>query len=416
MKIKINDKYKPLFKGETRYYLLTGGRGSAKSFTVSLFVSLKLKFKNNNALYTRYTLVSAHDSIIPEFKEKIELLNDESSYNINMQDIVERNTGSKILFRGIKTSSGIQTAKLKSLKDINIWVVDEAEELTDETVFDKINLSIRSKKEKNIVILILNPSYRTHWIYKKYFLKTGVTELFNGVKDNVTYIHTDYRDNIEHLPKDLIKEIEELKIKDPQKYNEDILGHWKAQPEGVLFPIEKLKRFKLKDLKKELINTKYTHTDVADQGTDYLSHVQFDIIGDKVFISNVIHTQKGSSITMPLIVDNLQSENIDVAFMESNNQGFLYSKWINEKIKDSGGYKTSIRAYPNTKNKESRIYIQSDWIIDHCYFRTDYDIDSDYAKFMEHITAYNKNGKNEFDDASDSLAGGVKFIRLIERI
>lgn len=54
-------------------------------------------------------------------------------------------TGSRIMFRGIKTSSGNQTAKLKSIQGITTFVCDEAEEWTSEEEFDKIMLSIRKK-------------------------------------------------------------------------------------------------------------------------------------------------------------------------------------------------------------------------------------------------------------------------------
>ena len=47
------------------------------------------------------------------------------------------------MFRGIKTSSGNQTAKLKSIQGITTFVCDEAEEWTNEEEFDKIMLSIR---------------------------------------------------------------------------------------------------------------------------------------------------------------------------------------------------------------------------------------------------------------------------------
>jgi hypothetical protein len=63
--------------------------------------------------------------------EKIELLNLESAFDIQLRDIYSKVSNSKIMFRGIKTSQGIQTAKLKSLTDVNIWVIDEAEELAD---------------------------------------------------------------------------------------------------------------------------------------------------------------------------------------------------------------------------------------------------------------------------------------------
>lgn len=53
--------------------------------------------------------------VIPEFNEKIELDNTEEHFRVTKNEIVNKYSGSEILFRGIKTSSGKQTAKLKSI-------------------------------------------------------------------------------------------------------------------------------------------------------------------------------------------------------------------------------------------------------------------------------------------------------------
>ena len=81
----------------------------------------------------------------PEFQEKIELLNLEHDFEILKSEIKNKQSGSEILFKGLKTSSGDQTANLKSLQGVTTWILDEAEELVDEKTFDKINLSIRQK-------------------------------------------------------------------------------------------------------------------------------------------------------------------------------------------------------------------------------------------------------------------------------
>ena len=59
---------------DTRFFIITGGRGSGKSFEVGRFASLLSFEKNHKILFTRQTMTSAHLSIIPEFQEKIELL------------------------------------------------------------------------------------------------------------------------------------------------------------------------------------------------------------------------------------------------------------------------------------------------------------------------------------------------------
>jgi phage terminase large subunit len=219
----------------TRYFIITGGRGSGKSFEVSRFCSLLTFESRQKILLTRQTMTSAHLSIIPEFKDKIDLLNLNHYFDILKTEIKNNKTNSEIIFRGLKTSSGDQTANLKSLQGISTWILDEAEELTSESVFDKINLSIRQKGVQNRIISILNPTTKEHFIYKKFFQQAGVKEGFTGVKGDVTYIHSTYLHNIENLDPSFIAEAERMRITNPTKYNHVMLGGWLNKAEGVIF-------------------------------------------------------------------------------------------------------------------------------------------------------------------------------------
>lgn len=196
--LSLHPKYQPLFNSDSRYFVITGGRGSGKSFAATVFLNLLTYQQNIGVLFTRYTMSSASMSIIPEFLEKIDLMGASDNFDVTKYDIKNKATGSFIYFSGIKTASGDQTAKLKSISGINTFVLDEAEELIDEESFDKIDYSIRSKEAKNRVLLILNPTTKEHWIYQRFFQNRGIPDGFNGTKDNVTYIHTDYRDNVDN--------------------------------------------------------------------------------------------------------------------------------------------------------------------------------------------------------------------------
>lgn len=233
--ITLNSKYQPLFNNNTRFFIVTGGRGSAKSFGVGTFSTLLSFEEGHKILFTRQTMVSAHLSIIPEFQDKLNLMNVGGFFSVTKNEIINKSSNSEIIFKGLKTSSGDQTAALKSLQGVSTWILDEAEELTDEVTFDKINLSIRQKGVQNRVILILNPTTKEHWIYKRFFEQEGVKECFNGVKGNTTYIHTTYLDNIKHLDESFINEVERIKKHNPKKYKHQILGGWLNKAEGVVF-------------------------------------------------------------------------------------------------------------------------------------------------------------------------------------
>ena len=234
MSVKINPKYKPLFNSNTRYHIISGGRGSGKSFGTSLFLLLLTFEAGHKILFTRLTMVSAHISIIPELVDKIELLGLTQYFKVTKTEIVNLSSGSSIVFMGIRTSNGDNTARLKSIAGITTLVVEEAEELTDEATFDKINLSIRTKSKQNRVILLLNPATKTHWIYRKFFEEKGVKEGFNGQLGDTTYIHTTYLDN-KHLSEDFINEMEFMQSNNPDKYKHIVLGGWLDKSEGVVF-------------------------------------------------------------------------------------------------------------------------------------------------------------------------------------
>ena len=241
----LNEKFN-IFPNNTRYYLLTGGRGSGKSFAVALN-TLVLSFDNkcqHKILFTRYTLRSASISIIPEFKEKIELMEWEHLFHITNNEITNLETGSKILFRGIKTSSGDQTANLKSLQGITTWIIDEAEEMVDEDVFDKIDFSVRQKGARNRVVMVMNPSTKEHWIYQRFYENAGVQAGYSGIKGETTYCHSTYLDNIEHLSQSYLNRINEMKERRPQRYKHTIEGAWLEKAEGVIFNNWSLGEFK----------------------------------------------------------------------------------------------------------------------------------------------------------------------------
>ena len=241
--IDINPKYQAI-GNDTRYYVITGGRASGKSFSVNIMLVLLTYEANHTILFTRYTLTSAYVSIIPEFIEKIELLDKFDDFHITKDEIINIRSGSKIVFKGIKTSSGDQTANLKSITGVTTWVLDEAEELTDEETFDKIDLTIRETKNQNRIILILNPTTKEHWIYQRFFEDKGIQEGINTSKDNTSYIHTTYQDNLKNLSESFLKQIEELKIRRPLKYKHAIMGGWLNKAEGVIFNNWKIGEFK----------------------------------------------------------------------------------------------------------------------------------------------------------------------------
>ena len=246
--IEPQNVYIPLYEDTEHFIILiTGGRGSGKSFNAATFIE-RLTFEQSrdhtfahNILYCRYTMVSANLSIIPEMQEKIDIDGGNKYFKTTRSDIVNMFSGGRIMFRGIKTSSGNQTAKLKSIHGITTFVCDEAEEWTNEDDFDKIMLSIRQKGIQNRIIIIMNPTDSNHFIYKKYIENTHKLVEIDGVPvqiythPNVLHIHTTYFDNIDNLSPQFIKEVEQMKAENPEKYAHTVIGRWADVAEGAVF-------------------------------------------------------------------------------------------------------------------------------------------------------------------------------------
>lgn len=243
--------YHPLYTDKEKFIILiTGGRSSGKSFAVGAFIQrLTFELGKDDAgkkiahqiLFSRYTMTSANISVIPEFKEKIDLDGTTKYFKQSKNDVVNLRTGSHVMFRGIKTSSGNQTAKLKSIYGLTTFIVDEAEEWTSEKEFETIMLSIRKKGIQNRIIIVMNPTDSNHFVYQRFIKDTHKVVEFDGVPvqisthPNVLHIHTSYLDNIEHCGEQFLKEIAVMREKDPTRFAHVVMGQWADVAEGAIF-------------------------------------------------------------------------------------------------------------------------------------------------------------------------------------
>ena len=235
--------------GNQRYLHSDGTvtHNSGKSFSAATFLE-RLTFEYNkemgishNILLCRYTMTSATISVIPEFVEKIDLDGTSEFFRTTKSDVVNKMTGARVMFRGIHTSSGNQTAKLKSIQGITTFVCDEAEEWTSYDDFEKIMLSIRQKGLQNRIIIIMNPADTNHFVYQKYIKDTHKLVEYDGVPvqisthPNVLHIHTSYLDNIEHLSDNFLQSAADMKRDDPERYAHVFMGRWDDVAEGAVF-------------------------------------------------------------------------------------------------------------------------------------------------------------------------------------
>ncbi len=301
--VLINEKF-DLLGSDSRYFVMTGGRGSGKSYSLNSFLLLLTYEVGHVILFTRYTLTSAHVSIIPEFLDKIETAGVTNEFKITKDEIINLRTGSKILFRGIKTSQGTQTANLKSLANVTTWVLDEAEELVDEDVFDKIDFSIRAKGIQNRVILVLNPATKEHFIYKRFFEQRGVQAGTNDIVKDTTYIHTTYLDNYEHLSQSFITQVEQMKLNNRKKYEHVLLGCWLEKADGVVF-----ENWRFGEFNPDSLQTSCGMDFGFSVDPDTLTEVAIDNTKKKIYLKEHIYKNGiQTHVLAPLIIEKVGSK------------------------------------------------------------------------------------------------------------
>jgi phage terminase large subunit len=239
--VEINESFKPLYESNKRYFFLTSGRAGLKSSTVHDFIARLTYERGHGVLFTRYTMNSAEKSIIPEFRIVLSRLDIEKDFNVTKNVVTNLRTGSFIYFSGIKTSSGNQTANLKSIAGITTWVIEEGEDFQDERTFDTIDDSIRTKQKQNRVIWIQNPSTKEHFIYKRWIEKANKKIDISGYDVTVSndpgveHIHTWYGIARKFLSKEWLNKAEKAKRDNPKWYYHNYIGGWLEKAEGVIF-------------------------------------------------------------------------------------------------------------------------------------------------------------------------------------
>lgn len=175
--------------------------------------------------------------------------------------------------------------------------------------------------------------------------------------------------------------------------------------EGLLFPVESLKRFKLEDLKNRRPDGIIAISDVADTGSDFYCMLVGFLFDTEIYVVDAIFTDAQVEVSEPLTLGMLVQWDVQRFRIESNNGGRLFAKSIREKYHGS----CFVEDQATTTNKETRILIASGQIKEHMHFRDDILPESDYQKFMDNITGYTIKGPNEHDDGPDGATMLIQY-------
>jgi predicted phage terminase large subunit-like protein len=196
-----------------------------------------------------------------------------------------------------------------------------------------------------------------------------------------------------------------------------------VEREGLLLPADELRRFYLEKhhvpegvscyavFPKKDPDAIWGVCDTKDKGTDFESLPIAYQFGEDFYIPEVVFDDE----TNYEILDNktaailIRHQPHKVRF-ESNQAGGRIADNISKMIK--GKARTIIETKYTTANKETKILVNSDWIKKHCLFLepSEYQVKSDYGRFMENVTSYTTKAKVLHDDGPDSLAMLAEFV------
>lgn len=146
------------------------------------------------------------------------------------------------------------------------------------------------------------------------------------------------------------------------------------------------------------------YTDTADTGDDYLCSIDYVEYNNEAYVINVLYTKEGMEVTEPATAKMLYDDKVNVADIESNNGGRGFARNVESILKrEFGSNRTSINTFFQSKNKKSRILSNSTWVMNHIYFPVNW-MDR-FPEYYQAMSRYQKEGKNEHDDAPDATTG-----------
>ncbi len=146
------------------------------------------------------------------------------------------------------------------------------------------------------------------------------------------------------------------------------------------------------------------YIDVADKGTDWFCGLVYGVFRGEAWILDVLYTKAGMEVTEPATADMLFHNNVRDCVNESNNGGRSFSRAV-ERILWERHQTRRVTFHPfhQSRNKLSRILSQSTFVMGHIYFPHNWK--DRWPDFHEAVTTFQREGKNENDDAPDALTG-----------
>lgn len=149
-----------------------------------------------------------------------------------------------------------------------------------------------------------------------------------------------------------------------------------------------------------------SYTDTADTGEDFLCSITYVETEIGNFVLDVLYTQRPMEYTEVKTAEILTKHAVEVAVVESNNGGRGFARNVEQQCRLMGNAKTRIKWFHQTQNKQVRIFTHSAGVQNLTYFPKGWE--RRCPEFYNALTRYMKVGKNDHDDAPDTLTGTIE--------
>lgn len=146
------------------------------------------------------------------------------------------------------------------------------------------------------------------------------------------------------------------------------------------------------------------YTDTADEGDDYLCSIDYGVsFNDQKYVIDVLYTKEPMEITEPAQAKMMTKDNVGYCKVESNNGGRGYARNVQQELRKLNNMHTKVDWFHQGENKKARILSNSTGVMNNVFFPVDWETRfPEYAKAMK---KYQREGKNEHDDAQDCTTG-----------
>jgi phage terminase large subunit len=220
-KAEFPEKLACLFQpAKSRYRVLYGGRGGAKSWGIARALLIKGAKDPLRILCAREFMTSMKDSVHKLLSDQIEDLSLNGMYEITQNTIRGKN-GTEFNFVGLRNN----IANVKSFEGVDVCWVEEAQSVSARS-WDVLIPTIR--KEQSEIWVSFNPELETDETYQRFVLNPP---------DNSVVTKINWNDN-PWFPDTLRLEKDSLKQRDMQAYNTVWEGICRQTVDGAVFARE----------------------------------------------------------------------------------------------------------------------------------------------------------------------------------